>query len=108
MNGADRSLEHLNALDELYHTELAALRARAVDAHTAIAEGGMRLTELATPPAMSEPLAGYDTPTDAWSVDDLPLGGFQEDSPPRAASAPPPIEADAFATDDDGIPIWQD
>ncbi len=108
MNGTERSLEHLQAIDAAYHGDLEAVRARAAEAHTAIAEGGMHLSDLAAPAVAERAMDSYRAPADEWSVDDLPLGNFPEDSPPPAATAAQPIEANAFVTDDDGIPIWQD
>lgn len=105
MNGTERSLDHLSAIEDLHTADVAAIRARAAAAHVALAESGMRLNELASPPAPT--LHAYAAPPDEWSVDDLPLGGLAEESP-SAVSAAPPVEVDDFVTDDDGIPIWQD
>ena len=107
MNGTERSLDHLSAIEDLHTADVAAIRARAADAHAALAENGMRLNELSSPPAPA--VHAYAAPADEWSVDDLPLGGFPEESPSAVVAAPPAaVEIDDFVTDDDGIPIWQD
>ena len=107
MNGTERSLEHLSAIDALYAADVDAVRARAAEARIAIAEGGMRLAEQAAPPAPApRALPEYEAPADEWSVDDVPLGGPLDVGPPAQTTPQPEIEA--FVTDDDGIPIWQD
>ena len=108
MNGTERTLEHQQAIDAAYHADLEAVRARAAEAHAAIAERGMQLTEIATPVVVQQTIDAYGPPADEWSVEDLPLGGFPENSPTPTATAAQPVETDAFVTDDDGIPIWQD
>jgi len=108
MNGTERTLEHQQAIDAAYHADLEAVRARAAEAHAAIAEGGIHLSELAKPVVVHPTVDAYEPPADEWSVDDVPLGGFPKDPPRPAATAAQPVETEAFAADDDGIPIWQD
>ncbi len=116
---------YLAELDDRYQSDVGAVRERAARVRDGVQHGAFALREqldaLAPPPAPAPPDAASafpEIPTYGSSLDSEARSGYLYDPIPDTPLAPatdmyhsaydPAADADAFAADDDGIPIWRD
>ncbi len=113
---------YLAELDERYRSDVGAVRERAERVRDGVTHGAFALREqldaLAPRPAPDLEAPFSEIPTYGNTFDGEPGSGYSYDPIPDTPLAPatdmyhsaydPADDADAFAADDDGIPIWRD